>query len=268
MNVFWVAAAFFLAGTMALLLPGLWAGATAPQEGAAAGARPARRTALVLGLLIPVGTLGLYRLLGAPELAAPRAVPAQQAAPSRTDDAQAQQIQQRVAALADRLRANPGDAQGWLMLGRSYAVLARYRDAVAAYRRAADLLPPQASLLADLADLTAMAQGKRFAGEPARLVQQALDLDPRHVKALALAGSVTFEARDYAAARGYWERALAELPADAPMGRSLRGSIAEASRLERAAAAAGLPVAPAAVTATAPSSPPTTRVMPTGTAPR
>ena len=71
-----------------------------------------------------------------------------------------------------------------------------------------------ATLLADLADVLAMAQGKRLAGEPARLIQQALDVDPRHVKALALAGSAAFEARDYAAARGYWERVLAVVPAD------------------------------------------------------
>ena len=32
--------------------------------------------------------------------------------------------------------------------------------------------------------------------------------------AVALAGSVAFESKDYAAARGYWQRALALLPAE------------------------------------------------------
>jgi hypothetical protein len=56
-------------------------------------------------------------------------------------------------------------------------------------------LPANATLLADLADVSAMAQGKRLAGEPARLIQQALDADPRHVKALG-ATARRFEARD------------------------------------------------------------------------
>ena len=118
------------------------------------------------------------------------------------------------------------------MLGRSYAALGRYADGATALKRAVDLLPPDAGLLADLADLTGMAQGRRLAGEPARLVQAALDLDPRHVKALALAGSVAFEARDYAAARDLWERLAAQLPAESPLLRSVRGSIAEATQLE------------------------------------
>ncbi len=136
------------------------------------------------------------------------------------------------AALAERLQAQPQDLEGWLMLGRSYTALGRYADAVAAFRRAQALSPQDAGILADLADLTGMAQGKRLAGEPARLVQRALDLDPRHVKALALAGSVAFEAQDYAAARGYWQRLLAVVPPDSPLAKAMAGSIAQATQLE------------------------------------
>jgi cytochrome c-type biogenesis protein CcmH len=132
------------------------------------------------------------------------------------------------------------------MLARSYTALSRFRDAAGAFRKAIDLLPPNPNLLADLADVTGMAQGKRLAGEPARLVQAALDLDPRHVKALALAGSVAFETRDYAAARGYWERLVAVLPPEAPMLRGVRGSIAEATRLETGAPATAAAAPPSA----------------------
>ena len=128
-------------------------------------------------------------------------------------------------------------AEGWVMLGRSYTALSRYRDAAAAFKKATELVPGNADLLADYADVLAMAQGRRLAGEPAKVIQQALDADPRNVKALALAGSVAFEAKDYANARGYWERLVAVVPPDSEIARSVRGSIAEATQLERGGAA-------------------------------
>jgi cytochrome c-type biogenesis protein CcmH len=201
----------------------------------AADTRPGRRSALAIALLLPLASVLAYLQLGRPDAVVPQLV----AAPAGAQHAvTAEQIQQRVAVLAERLAAEPGDASGWLMLGRSYTALGRYADAATAFRKAVDLLPPDANLLADLADVAGMAQGKRLAGEPARLVQRALDIDPRHVKALALAGSVAFQARDFAAARGYWERVVAVVPPDSPVARSMRGSIAEAAQLEGADAPA------------------------------
>lgn len=210
--------------------------------------QPARRTAWALAALIPLASVLTYLQLGTPEAAAPRVAAAkpQDGRHSLTPE----QIQQMVTALAERLKAQPNDVDGWLMLGRSYTSLGRYRDAATALRRAKDLGPPNASLLADLADLTGMAEGKRLAGEPARLIQQALDVDPRHAKALALAGSVAFEARDYGAAKGYWERLIAVLPPDSPMVRSVQGSIAQATQLGAGATSAPV-AAPVATSAAA-----------------
>lgn len=195
---------------------------------------PARRTALALGLLLPMASVLTYLALGDPESAATAPAPEALQAEAGRHAMSASQIQRMVTGLAERLRTEPGNADGWLMLARSYTALGRYADAATALRRATDLLPPNAGLLADLADLTGMAQGKRLAGEPTRLVQRALKLDPQHVKALALAGSAAFEQRDYAAARGHWTTLLGVLPADAPMRRSIQGSLSEVDRLEGA----------------------------------
>ncbi|MBL8289080.1 MAG: c-type cytochrome biogenesis protein CcmI [Rubrivivax sp.] len=214
--------------------------------------RPAWRSALLVALFVPAASLWVYGQLGRPDAVLPAVPGPKQAAGTGAAPGGAaghaltpEQIQQRATALAERLKAQPADAEGWVMLSRSYTALSRYRDAAAALRRAADLLPPDASLLADLADVTGMAQGRRLAGEPARLIQAALDLDPRHGKALALAGSVAFEARDYAAARGYWERLLAVLPPESPLLRGVRSSLAQAARLESGAAASEAAAAPA-----------------------
>lgn len=213
--------------------------------------QPARRMALALALVIPAASIATYLALGEPEATAPFVPPPAAMAEGARHEITEEQIQRMVAALAERLKAEPGNPEGWLMLGRSYTALGRYSDAVLAFRKASALMPGNANVLADLADVTGMAQGKQLAGEPARLVQQALDADPRNVKALALAGSVAFEAKDYAAARGYWERLMAVVPPDSDMARSVQGSIAEARQLEGGTAAA----APAAATAAAPTAP-------------
>lgn len=200
---------------------------------AAAAGRFSRASAVLLLFALPLASVLTYLQLGDLRPLA-EAQPAAPAAAGAQHSLTPGQIEARVAALAERLKASPGDAEGWVMLGRSYVVLGRYRDAAMAWRRAVDLRPPDATLLADLADVVAMAQGKRLAGEPAALVQRALDADPRHVKALALAGSVAFEARDYPAARGYWERLLAVVPAQSDVARSIEGSIAQATRMEAA----------------------------------
>lgn len=221
--------------------------ATPTEPALPAASQAARRSAIALGLLLPLASVLTYLALGAPGTLAPPAPPIAPAAGEARHSLTPEQIQARVAALSERLKAEPGNAEGWVMLGRSYVVLGRYRDAATAWRRAADLAPGNATLLADLADVTAMAQGKRLAGEPSRLIQQALDADPRHVKALALAGSAAFEARDHAAARGYWERVLALVPADSDIARSMQGSIAQATKLEAALGATAPSPSPASV---------------------
>lgn len=218
-----------------------------PAAPPAATADPARRTAWALALALPLASAGLYLHLGDPRAVVPGA-----AVPADTDRhaTTPEQIEQRVAALAERLRARPDDVDGWSMLGRSYTVLGRYRDAATAFERASALAPNNAGLLADWADVLGMAQGRRLQGKPTQLIQRALDADPRHVKALALAGSVAFEGKDYAAAKGYWERLLAVVPPDSALARSVQGSIAEASALDAPqAATAPVATAPAAASA-------------------
>ena len=52
-----------------------------------------------------------------------------------------QQFEAMTKRLAERLAANPGDANGWTMLGRSYLALGQEAEAVAAYARWSN--PPQ-----------------------------------------------------------------------------------------------------------------------------
>lgn len=210
---------------------------TAPAPGMAARALPERHpwTALALGLGLPALSMALYVLLGNPLALEPlNAMPAQ-ANPHAVDAAR---IEAMVAQLAQRQRDNPDDAEGWKMLARSYNVLGRFNEAAKAYARLLELVPPDAGLYADYADTLGMAQNRSMQGEPERLAARALELDPDHVKALALAGSAAFERGDYAAAVARWQRIVALEPADSEFARATADSISEAKiLLERAGAA-------------------------------
>jgi cytochrome c-type biogenesis protein CcmH len=214
----------------------------------AVAAKAARRTALALALLLPLASVLTYQQLGTPAAIEPQAPPPAPAG-GNGHGVTPQQVQQMAASLAERLQAAPDNLEGWLMLARSYTMLGRYADAGTAFRRAQALAPKDPAILADLADVTGMAQGRRLAGEPARLVQAALDLDPRHPKALALAGSVAYEAGDAAAARGYWERLAAVVPPDSGPGRAAQRNLADVARLEAGTATTGGPTAAASAAA-------------------
>ena len=179
-----------------------------------------RRAALAVGIAVPLLALAVYLATGTP-----RALDPQQGAPDVA------QIEAMVARLAAKLRENPDDAEGWKLLARSYSVMGRFPEAVDAYARAAQRAPRDAQLLADFADALAMARGQRMEGEPARLVERALEIDPKNLKALALAGTAAFERQDYASAATLWARMLPLVPPSSEDARTIAGNVEEAKKL-------------------------------------
>ncbi len=203
----------------------------APAERAAQ--RPGRGLALAIGAAIPLLAVAFYFVVGTPgaiDREAQHAV-------------SAQQVEAMVARLAARMRENPDDADGWKLLGRSYAVLGRYGEAVDAYAKAAQRAPRDAQLLADFADALAMSRGARLVGEPEKLVLRALEIDPNNLKALALAGTAAFERKDYAIAARFWRRMLPLVPDGSDEARTIQANVDEALGLfakRPAAKAAGV----------------------------
>ena len=182
--------------------------AEAEVVGAAMPGRPARRLAGVLALGLPALAWALYGQLGSAEVRAGWTTPVVEAA---SDD-----VEWMVDRLAQRLVGTPQDLAGWVMLARSQAALQRFPEAAQAYRRAAALAPGDAQLLADFADVLAVAQGNDARGEPEQLVARALLADPTNLKALALAGSAALARGDSAQARRHWQQALAQAEPGSP----------------------------------------------------
>ncbi len=194
---------------------------------------PMLAVALSLALGVPlVAGLGYWKL-GNPEGLSPAA-----AASAQGHEVTGAQMEELVEKLAARMEKQPDMAEGWALLGRSLGALGKYERSAAAYAKAAQMMPKDADVLADYADALAMARGRSLEGEPFALVKRALEADPNHVKALALAGTAEFDRHNYSGAIAYWERILKVVPPDTEFTRSVQGSIAEARAMGGVAAAA------------------------------
>lgn len=223
----------------------------------------AGKTAIAIGAFVPLFAFVMYGLLGNPEAMLPRPTGAPAAAGGEAGGVTSEQIEGMVAKLAKRLetQASPqtGDDQAWTMLGRSYAVLQRFPEASRAFARARELAPNDPQLMADHADVLAMLQGQSVVGEPAKLADRALQIDPNNLKALALLGSAAFERKDFTLALSHWVRAQKLAEPGSPFASGLEGSIQQAR-----AAGGQMPVGSAAPAAAAP---PAAAVTPPAKAP-
>lgn len=166
--------------------------------------------------VVPLMVLSLYLLLGNPGAINP---------PS---DPQNDQILSMVKELEKKLKTDPTNATGWILLARSYTAMNRVSEAKDAYQKAIEFNPKNANVLADYADLIAF-ENKGINPEALKLINQALQLDSKNPKALALKGSAEFEAKQYAESIRYWKMAIDYLsPNDQQFAQALQGSIAEA----------------------------------------
>ena len=193
----------------------------------------ARNTAYLLGLGIPFVAIVFYLKVGEPNLIenpAPVGSPPAATATGPMQRSQ-EQIEANVAKLAKKLESNPNDAEGWLMLARSYSSMEKFGEAAGAYAKATELTPKNADLWAEYAFATAMASGRSLEGKPTELINHALQVDPENAKALQLAGSAAFEAKDYKKAIDYWQRVLKKVPADSDVGQAISERINEAKTL-------------------------------------
>ncbi|NBQ87452.1 MAG: c-type cytochrome biogenesis protein CcmI [Betaproteobacteria bacterium] len=216
---------------------------------------PARGWATAVGISLPLLAGTTYMQLGAPQWIerAPwfaQAAREPTAAPLTAVEAMVNQL---AAQLSQAESPAARDAGAWAMLAGALASLRRFPEADAAYQRALALNPTDpdllASLLTDRADVLRMLQGAHAAGEPQQLIDRALQVAPRHPKALALAGSAAFERRDYAAAVALWTRALQSVPAQSPFAQEIarnleqaRDALAAAGGQRAANSAAGMAV--------------------------
>lgn len=176
------------------------------QNMAVAVRNPLKLLAIILAVLLPLASVGLYWKVGNPNALSP------EASLAGVSGAGGMNLAEATKALEEKVANNPNDGESLLLLARSYGEMERFGDAVKVYEKLTALVSDEAWIWADYADMLAMVHGQKLAGPPTKLIEKALALDPNHPKALALAGSAAMERGDYPAAIRHWERLLKGLP--------------------------------------------------------
>ena len=174
-----------------------------------------RFVALSVAMIIPAASGVLYWTLGNPAAMTHPAASPMSAQSGAGDERQMMEgLNTLMERLKKKLEQNPNDATGWAMLARSYMAMERYADAVPAFDKAFKLNPNDADMLADYADALGIHQGRKLEGKPETMIEKALKVDPNHVKALMLAGTMAYNRKDFVLAVKDWERARTNLPQD------------------------------------------------------
>lgn len=183
---------------------------------------PLKITAVVLAVLVPLASVGLYLKIGNPDAFLAQS-PHGPMAMARTQD--------DLRALEEKVAQNPNDPEALVVLARSYVDLERYADGSRIYESLVKIIPDEPILWADYADALAMTHGS-LRGGPTKLLERALELDPNHAKSLALSGSAAMERGDYQGAVRHWEKLLRLLPPeDVENTRMIKEAVVEARKM-------------------------------------
>jgi cytochrome c-type biogenesis protein CcmH len=136
-------------------------------------------------------------------------------AANMTDEQRQAMIGGMVARLAAEQQANPDNVDGWLRLGQAYAVLHQSDKAADAYDRAAKLRPDDVSipLREARALLSDQSPTDRLPPRVIGLLKHVEATDPDEPLVLWYLGLAAAQDAQFDAARGYWSRLLAKLPA-------------------------------------------------------
>jgi len=178
-----------------------------------------RFAGLWLLLMIPVAGLVLYQFVGNPVAINPPPVAA----------GQQHSIGDMLAKLEQRMQQEPGNVEGWVLLGRTYKSLRRFTDAEKALDKATKLAPKDPLIMVELAETRLMAAERpAFTPEIRGLLSKALEIDPKQQKGLWLMGLAASTDGDDASAVGYWQKLLAEIDPGNPVANAVRQQINEA----------------------------------------
>ena len=114
---------------------------------------PAKVLAIVMAVLLPVVSVSLYLTLGNIDALSPQDMIV-------ADAAGVVHSAEALKRLEKKVQRNSSDPSDWWMLARTYTEQKRFSDAATAYERLVILVPNEAQLWANYADVYAMAHGQ------------------------------------------------------------------------------------------------------------
>lgn len=233
-TVFLIAAAAMVAVALAVLLRPL------VRQGRKSGrSRGVFAVALLIALVLPLGTGALYLLVGTP--AALNGVTAEAAAPIS--------MQQALAELRTHLQQQPDDLQGWMLLAQTSSMLRQPADARDAFDHALKLAPNNAEAMIGWAENDSMTRSDhRIEGRALELLKRAVQLHPDSQRGLWLLGISNFQRGEYREAAATWRLLQPQLEPGSNVAKAVAEQIAVADA-RAGGAPAGAPSSSAAATA-------------------
>ncbi len=164
-------------------------------------------TGIAVALLLPVLALTLYARWSSWDWAGNPATAAADAVE------QAHSMDEAIATLESRLAAQPDDAEGWQMLGRTYMSIERFGDAAQAYRNALDLLGnDNTSARADYAEALFLSDPAGPSGLAGQIFTEMVEQAPDNPKVMWYGGYVAFESGNEERGRELWSELLTRNP--------------------------------------------------------
>lgn len=162
----------------------------------------------IVVVAIPALAVALYVALSSWEWNAPppQTADAAQAAPEGVPPF----VMQMISGLEAKLKADPGNLDGWLMLGRSYFQLQQYDKSVDAYQRAYTLSRGEnVDAIVGLGEGMIHADPQTMSGPAAELFEQAFEQAPRNPKVLWYSGLIAIQSQKPDRARERWSALVA-----------------------------------------------------------
>jgi len=139
-------------------------------------------------------------------------------------------VNEVIAGLEMRLRAQPDDAEGWRMLGWSYYETQRYAESATAMKRATSLDPDNAEYFSMLGEALLLSgkggeQDTVMAADAHAAFKRAHEIDPKDARARYFLAAAKDMNGNHTEAINDWFALLADTPADAPYAQDIRNVI-------------------------------------------
>lgn len=188
------------------------------------GSNALGQIAIAVAVLVTLGGTLLYSRLGAPEAAAPSADVAAAATLATAPDATSLQM---IAAIETKLKAKPGDVDGWRMLGWARYSVGQFGPAADAYTRAIELAPARGDLRSALGEALTLAANGTVSPPAKTAFDAAVAADAGDARARYFLGVARDQAGDHAGAVATWLALLQSAPPGAPWTVPVRRAVTE-----------------------------------------
>jgi cytochrome c-type biogenesis protein CcmH len=187
--------------------------------------RGTKPVAIAAAAGIVAGSLAIYLALGRPGLPAQPYDPAieQQA----TNDDMLRQIDGMVGRLADRLKQQPNDGEGWRMLGWSYVQLGRLDEGIAALKRSVALDETNGAVRSLLGEALVQQAGGKVTPEALAVFEEAVKRDAKDPRARFYIGLGLVQAGKDREALDLWAAIIRDGPPDAEWLPAIRAAARE-----------------------------------------